>query len=72
MRSSTNAADGVISTAFAAPNEITVLFDDRAVTFPVPAAATLADVAWRLTQARGPQRRQMLSVKIRLARRKTA
>jgi len=35
-----NLADGVVSTRFGPPNEITVLFDDRTWTFPMSAAAT--------------------------------
>ncbi len=60
-----NAADGVVSSGSAPPNEITVVFEDSTVTFPMPAAATLADLARRLTEERGPQH-QMLSVTIRL------
>jgi hypothetical protein len=57
---------GVVSTRFGPPNEITVLFDDRMWTFPMSAAATLADVAQRLVEEGGPQRRQMLSVIVKL------
>jgi hypothetical protein len=51
------AAHGVVSAGFGRPNEITVLFDDRTLTFPMPAAATLADLAGRLAEAGGPPRR---------------
>ena len=68
MRDWNNAAGVVASAGFAPPNEITVLFDDSAVTFPMPAAATLADLAGRLIEERGRPRRQMLSVTIKLAK----
>jgi hypothetical protein len=61
-----NVARGMVSTGFAPPNEITVLFDDSTITFPMPAAATLADIAGRLTDAGVPQRRQMLALTIKL------
>jgi hypothetical protein len=60
-----DASDSVVMTASAPLNEITVLFEDSTVTFPMPAAATLADLAGRLTEEGGPQR-QMLSVTIKL------
>jgi hypothetical protein len=60
-----NASDSVVMTASAPLNEITVLFEDSTVTFPMPAAATLADLAGRLTDEGGPQR-QLLSVTIKL------
>src|SRR5262249_36187332 len=34
-----NSADGLVSTGFGAPHEITLLFDDRTLAFPTPAAA---------------------------------
>jgi hypothetical protein len=61
-----NAADGIVSTGVAPPNEITVLFNDSTVTFRMPAEATLADLVGRLTEEGVPQRRQMLSVTIKL------
>ena len=61
-----NASDNVVMKASAPLNEITVLFEDSTVTFPMPAAATLADLAGRLTEEGGPQR-QMLSVTIKLS-----
>jgi hypothetical protein len=61
-----NLANGVIQTRFGPPNEITVLFEDRTRTFPMAAAATLADLAQRLAEEGGPQRRQMLSVTVKL------
>jgi hypothetical protein len=60
-----NASYSMVMTASAPLNEITVLFEDSTVTFPMPAAATLADLAGRLTEEGGPQR-QMLSVTIKL------
>jgi hypothetical protein len=60
-----NASDSAVMTASAPLNEITVLFEDSTVTFPMPAAATLADLAGRLTDEGGPQR-QLLSVTIKL------
>jgi hypothetical protein len=60
-----NATDGATSTGFRRPNQITVLFDDRTLSFPMPAAATLADLAGRLA-AEGGLHRQMLSVTIKL------
>ena len=61
-----NLANGVIQTRFGPPNEITVLFEDRTRTFPMAAAATLADLAQRLAEEGGPQHRQMLSVTVKL------
>jgi hypothetical protein len=61
-----NAVDGAVSTGFAPANEITVLFDDSIVTFPMPTEATLADLAGRLTEEGAPQRRQMLAVTIKM------
>lgn len=55
----------VVSTRFGPLNEITVLFDDKALTFPMPPAATLTDLAQRLAVEGGP-RQQMLSVTIKL------
>jgi hypothetical protein len=63
---SDNLGDGVVSTRFEPPNEITVLFDDKTRTFPMSAAATLADLAQRLAEEGGPQRRQMRSVTVKL------
>jgi hypothetical protein len=60
-----NLADGVVSTRFGQPNKITVLFDDRMVSFPMSPAATLADLARRLTEEGGPHR-QLLAVTIKL------
>ena len=60
-----NLADGTVSTGFRPPSEITVLFDDRTLTFRMPAAATLTDLARRLAEEGGP-RGQMLSVTIKL------
>lgn len=61
-----NAVDGVLSPGLAPSNEITVLFDDSTLTFPMPAAATMADLAGRLTEEGAAQHRQMLAVTIRL------
>ena len=58
-------ADAVVSTGFGPPNEITVLFDDRTLIFPMPPGATLTDLAQRLAEAGGPEG-QMLSVTIKL------
>ena len=59
-------ADADVSTGFGPPpNEITVLFDDRTLTFPMPRASTLTDLAKRLAEEGGP-REQMLSVTIKL------
>jgi hypothetical protein len=58
-------ADGVVSTGFGPSSEITVLFDDTTLTFPMPPAATLTDLAQRLAEEGGPHR-QMLSVSIKL------
>ena len=49
-------------------NEITVLFDDAALTFSMPAATTLAELAGRLHEERGVLRRRMISVVVRLSR----
>jgi hypothetical protein len=58
-------AGGIVSSGFGPPNEITVLFDDRMLTFPMSPAATLTDLAQRLTEE-GRPREQMLSVTIKL------
>lgn len=68
MRDWNNAAEGVNS-GLAPANEITVLFDDSTLTFPMPAAATLADLAGRLNEEGAPRRRHMLAVTIKLAER---
>lgn len=57
--------DGVVSTGFEPPNEITVLFNDRTLSFPMSASATLADLAERLAEEGEPLRR-MLSVRVKL------
>jgi hypothetical protein len=59
-----NVTDGATS---GRPNEITVLFADRALSFPMSAAATLADLAERLAAEGGPHR-QMVSVTVKLSR----
>jgi hypothetical protein len=61
-----NLANGVIQTRAGPPNEITVLFEDGTRTFPMSVAATLAEIAQRLAEEGGPQRRQMLSVTVKL------
>jgi hypothetical protein len=61
-----NLGGGAVPTRFGPPNEITVLFDDRTRTFPMSAAATLADLAERLAAEGGPQRRHLLSVTVKL------
>lgn len=67
MRDRDSAARGAASAGSGEPNEITVLFDDRTLSFAMPAAATLEDLAGRLAAASGPRRRQMRSVTVRLA-----
>lgn len=55
-------------TAPAAMNEVTAVFDDgTTVIFPIPVAATVADLAQRLTTDGGLPRRRMLSVIVRLS-----
>jgi hypothetical protein len=61
-----NTVNSLVSTNFAPMNEVTVLFDDSTATFPMPADATLADLAGRLTDGNGPHRRQMLALTIKL------
>jgi hypothetical protein len=65
MRDRKNVPNSALSQGFAPWNEITVLFDNSTVTFPMPAAATLADLAERLTDEDGPQHRHMLAVTIK-------
>lgn len=60
-----NTAHDMVSTNFGPPNEITVLFDDRIVTFPMSTASTLADLVQRLAEKGGPQSRQILSVTVK-------
>jgi hypothetical protein len=67
MSDGNNTADGIVPAGFAPPNEITVLFDDSTVTFLMPAAATLAELAGRLIQEDARQRRQMLALTIKFA-----
>jgi hypothetical protein len=61
-----NTTNDMVSTGFGPPNEVTVLFDDKTMTFPFSTASTLADLAQRLAEERGPQSRQMLSVTVKL------
>jgi hypothetical protein len=49
-------------------NEITVLYDDAAETFSMPARATLAELAERVSTTADPARRRMVSVAVRLSR----
>jgi hypothetical protein len=66
MSDGDNTTNDMVSTGFGPPNEVTVLFDDKTVTFPFSTASTLADLAQRLAEERGPQSRQMLSVTVKL------
>lgn len=63
-----NAANGMVSTGFGTANEVTVLFDDKTVIFPISTAFTLADLAQRLAEEGGSQQRQMLTVTVKLER----
>jgi len=60
-----NGTKSAVLTGSSPPNEITVVFEDDAVTFPMPAAATLAELAGRLSGERRPSH-QMLGVTIKL------
>jgi hypothetical protein len=48
-------------------NEVTVLFDDTAVTFPIPVELTLADLATRLAEANAARRSRMVRVAIKVS-----
>jgi len=61
-----SAAHAAITPGFGPANQITVLFDDRTLSFPMSAAATLADLAERLAAAGGPQRRPIRAVTVKL------
>jgi hypothetical protein len=53
--------------AVSAPaSEVTVLFDDMTVTFPIPAATTWADLAQHLAREAGSSRRRMVSVAVKV------
>lgn len=48
-------------------SQVTVLFDDRALSFSMPAAATLAELAQRLAIEVASPRRRMISVTVKLS-----
>jgi hypothetical protein len=66
MSDSDNTTADMVSSGFGPPHEVTVLFEDKTVTFPFSTVSTLADLVQRLGEERGPQNRQMLSVTVKL------
>ena len=54
-------------TAFPPANEITVLFDDSAQSFSMPAAATFAELAQRVVEQGERPRGRMISVIVKLS-----
>jgi hypothetical protein len=66
MMDTCNTPHCVTPTASRPANQITVLFDDVALTFTMPAAATLADVAQRVAREGGSPRRRVISVIVKL------
>jgi hypothetical protein len=49
-------------------NEVAVLFDNAAVTFPMPVGFTLADLATQLDKVDASQRGRMVLVAVKLSR----
>jgi hypothetical protein len=49
-------------------NEVTVLFDNAAVTFPMPVGFTLADLATQVAKVDVSQRGRMVRVAVKLSR----
>lgn len=49
-------------------NEVAVLFDNAAVTFPMPVGFTLADLATRLDKVDASRRGRMVLVAVKLSR----
>lgn len=57
----------MIDYSISSQNEVTVMFDGTAVTFPIPVELTLADLATRLADANAAWRGRMVRVAIKLS-----
>jgi hypothetical protein len=62
----------MIDCSITPPNEVRVLFDGTALTFPIPVELSLADLATRLAEINAARRGRMVRVAITLGSKPSA